>query len=486
MATAVRRPSALAIAALACIALAGVSLLLPSGPSYDPYQWLIWGRELAHLQLDTTGSGTSWKPLTALVAALLAPLGHAQPDAFLVVVRGGGLFAVFMAFRLAARLAPPGWAWPAGLAAAATLVLTGHIVGQTAVGNIEALTTGLVLLAVDRHLDGRRGQAFAAAVAAALMRPESWPFLLVYGLWLWRARERPRRVLIAAGAALVPLLWFGGDWIGSGRLSHGSDVALRPIPGTPGAGPHPIGGVLSEAWTVLPPPARVVVPAAIALTLVDGWRSRRDLRAPGVVKAALAAGALAWIAVVALMAKRGYPGESRFLFPAAGMLAVLVGDAIARAGALVPRSLPRPLQRVAPLAALLLLALLVVPDAGQLRVQAASVDRIADQDTALQAAVHEIGGARDVFECGRPATGWWAVPALAYDLGVRARVVNDRPVGRRPVVFKLDRGTSGLRAPLPRRHMRVVDRVSDWEVVDRCGIRTATQPAPRASAPGGS
>jgi len=31
----------------ACLALAGISLLLPSEPSYDPWAWLVWGRELA-------------------------------------------------------------------------------------------------------------------------------------------------------------------------------------------------------------------------------------------------------------------------------------------------------------------------------------------------------------------------------------------------------------------------------------------------------
>jgi hypothetical protein len=31
-----------------CLVLAGISLLLPSEPSYDPMAWLVWGREIAH------------------------------------------------------------------------------------------------------------------------------------------------------------------------------------------------------------------------------------------------------------------------------------------------------------------------------------------------------------------------------------------------------------------------------------------------------
>src|SRR3954469_19723493 len=94
------------VAVAVCAALAVASLALPSGPTYDPYAWLIWGRDLAHLDLTTTGGGTSWKPLPALIDALLSPLGGAAADGWLVVARAGALFAVFMAFRLAWRLAP--------------------------------------------------------------------------------------------------------------------------------------------------------------------------------------------------------------------------------------------------------------------------------------------------------------------------------------------------------------------------------------------
>src|SRR3954451_21805039 len=106
MARAVRMPSLLLIAAIACLALALASLALPSGATYDPYAWLIWGRDLAHMDLATGGTGTSWKPLPALLDALLTPLGGGAARGWLVVARAGALFAVFMSFRLAWRLAP--------------------------------------------------------------------------------------------------------------------------------------------------------------------------------------------------------------------------------------------------------------------------------------------------------------------------------------------------------------------------------------------
>jgi hypothetical protein len=41
--------------AFGCLLLAALSLLYPSTPSYDPWGWLLWGREIIHLRLDTVG-----------------------------------------------------------------------------------------------------------------------------------------------------------------------------------------------------------------------------------------------------------------------------------------------------------------------------------------------------------------------------------------------------------------------------------------------
>src|SRR3954469_1037713 len=119
-----RMPYPLLIAAAICLALGVASLAAPSGATYDPYAWLIWGRDLAHLNLVTSGTGTSWKPLPAIVDALLSPLGGGAAAGWLAVARAGALFAVVMAFRLAWRLAPRGWLLVAGAVAAATLLLT--------------------------------------------------------------------------------------------------------------------------------------------------------------------------------------------------------------------------------------------------------------------------------------------------------------------------------------------------------------------------
>src|SRR3954452_7228978 len=181
--------------ALACLGLAALSLLGPSVPTYDPWAWIIWGREITHLDLNTV-SGPSWKPLPILFTTPFALLGDAAaPALWLLVARAGGLLAIAMAYRLASRLGGRA----AGLVAAAALALADEFVRNFARGNSEGLLVALCLWAVERHLDGRRTDAFLLGLGAALLRPEVWPFWGLYGLWL--AYTQPRRRLPVAGAS---------------------------------------------------------------------------------------------------------------------------------------------------------------------------------------------------------------------------------------------------------------------------------------------
>jgi hypothetical protein len=55
---ALSRPSWLTgtlLVVVGCLALAALSLLTPSAPTYDPWSWIIWGREVVHLDLSTVG-----------------------------------------------------------------------------------------------------------------------------------------------------------------------------------------------------------------------------------------------------------------------------------------------------------------------------------------------------------------------------------------------------------------------------------------------
>ena len=88
--------------ALALI-VGALSLLFPSTPSYDPWAWIVWGREIVHLNLQTTG-GPTWKPLPMIFTTLFAPFGQAEPNLWLLIARAGAFAAVVMAARLGYRL----------------------------------------------------------------------------------------------------------------------------------------------------------------------------------------------------------------------------------------------------------------------------------------------------------------------------------------------------------------------------------------------
>jgi hypothetical protein len=403
------------IAAAISLALAVASLALPSGPTYDPYAWLIWGRELSHAGLSTTSGGTSWKPLPALVDALLSPLGHNAADGWLVVARAGALFAVFMAYRLATRLAPRGPRALAGVVAAASLLLTQEWVRRNGVGDAEGLMTALGLLAIDRHLDGRRGQAFALLVAAGLIRVEMWPFAAAYGAWLgWRGGWRTR-ALVVGGALTIPVLWFGGDWLGSGHLTTAAGRALHPVPGSPGVAAHPALAVVGQAFGMLPPPAWI----AIAVALISRCR-------PALWIMALA---FAWTAIVAAMAQRGYAGLPRFLFMASALEAVVAGvgaawlvDAIAQMGR-EPMRPARMRRAVIAAAGCAAFALGCIPAAARLPTDTAAIDKVADMDVHLADSVDEAAGVGAVLRC-RTDAPWYTTTALAYDLDVQPSAIH--------------------------------------------------------------
>nr|MBA3262273.1 hypothetical protein [Thermoleophilaceae bacterium] len=78
--------------------------VVPAAPGYDPWMWLLWGRELMGGGLDTA-EGPAFKPLPVAVCTLLAPLGPAAPTAWLIIARAGVLAAVALAALLAHRLA---------------------------------------------------------------------------------------------------------------------------------------------------------------------------------------------------------------------------------------------------------------------------------------------------------------------------------------------------------------------------------------------
>ncbi len=157
---------------VAALVVAALSLLRPYALAFDPMAWMVWGREVGRLTLDTS-SGPSWKPFPVLFTTPLALFGGSGPALWLIVARAGGLLALAGAFALASRLAGR-WA---GAAAVAVMALSPWWLFNTALGNSEGLLAAAVVWAIVAHLSGRYRWALALLTAAALMRPEAWPFL---------------------------------------------------------------------------------------------------------------------------------------------------------------------------------------------------------------------------------------------------------------------------------------------------------------------
>jgi hypothetical protein len=389
--------------ALAVLALTALTFLVPSAPTYDPWAWIIWGREILHLDLSTV-DGPSWKPLPVLLTTPFALFGGLAPDLWLFVARAGAIAGVVMAFRVARRLGGV----PAGAAAAAAYAIAPWTLRNAALGNSEGLLVALALGAVDRHLAGRPKHAFLLGLGAALLRPEAWPFLGLYGLWLlWR--EPAVRKLVIAGFVALPLLWLLPELWGSGDLLRAAHRAHTPRANSAAFADDPVREVVRQFGTMLTPALWVGLGALAAGLLLRIGSSRRDRR----TAVALAAGGAVWVAEVAVMTNDGFSGNARYLILPAAIACVLAGVGI---GWLV-RALPR---RVA--AGGLAVAILAVaaaagfaaPSVQRLDAVRASVYYQARLTDGLRVAVARAGGRDRLLACGTAYTGAFQVPAVAW------------------------------------------------------------------------
>ncbi len=393
----------LAVCTACCAAIAAASLAFPGAPVYDAWAWLIWGRELAGGGLDLS-SGPSWKPLPAGIAAVLSVAGDAAPELWLVLVRSAWLLAIVLAAELAYRLtlghAPLERMAAAAFAATSLLLLSDPITAwlrQGAGGMSEPLLVALVLGAVRAGIDGRHRIALVLAALGALLRPEIWPLLALYGLWLWRS-DRALRPYLASIAVTIPALWLGPDLLSAGDALSGAERAQRSG-----------GSTLDALADVFEHAARLPLGVAwpLAALAVIGRAPRMRL---------LAAGVLGWIAIVLVMTVAGFWGLPRFMTPAAAIVGVLGGVGLAHLLAAV-RGRGTVLPAVALAALVLGLAAQVGLRGYQLRDAAVTIGRVGDSHDRLRAVTREAGGLRALMRCGRMVTSDVLLrPALAWEL----------------------------------------------------------------------
>jgi hypothetical protein len=452
----------------ACIGLGALSLLLPSEPSYDPWAWFVWSRELANFELDTDG-GPSWKPLPVLLLAFAAPLGDEVPVTLWIgLARAGALLGLVLAYRLAARFAggPPALRAVAGTTAAVALALTPDWFQFTAHASEAPLAVALMLWAVERHLDRRSGQAMALLAVVCLMRPEVFPFLAVYAIWLWRA-ERGLRGPVAALMVAIPLAWLVPEWIGSGHpLDAGSQARSAP---------HWSLSLADRPW--LRALERLHNHAGLAVELlaamaVAGAVVRRQ-RAVLVLAAAAAVEAALFVA----MTQAGFSGNPRYALPALAVVCVLAGTGAARtaeAGATLAERFPA-LPRLSGAAlALTLVALLAAPlvegRAGRLEFEGREVGGRMDLHRDLARAIAAAGGAEALRELGSATTNRALHTRLAWELRYPIQHV-ERGYGHRVVLRTSDERIAGdvlvWGRPAER---RTLARTGSFDVYRRIGV----------------
>jgi hypothetical protein len=416
-------------------------LLAAPAPAYDPWAWLLWGREVTEGTLSTS-EGPAFKPLPVLVTTLLAPFGGAAPVLWVLLARAAALAAVLFAFMLGRRL---GGSASAGWAAAIAVAGTQLYLQLAASGHSEGILLALALGGYEAWLSGRRKLAFACAVGCGLVRVETWPFLLVAAIVAWRRRPAARPAL-AAAVLLVPAAWLIPELIGSGDLLRAGARARIAEPGQPALAGIPAWASLRDALGLVP---------------LGLW--------PGLVAAALlapatllpAAAGAAWLLVVAAMAQAGFSGEARYALPGAALIALSAAAGLAAAAA--RRGVPVALVVVA------VLGVVLAERAGNLAdIRARQAHQWALQAD-LEDAVAAAGGRSAVLACGRPAVGRLRGPLLAYRLHVEKQAVEPDEAPRAPGVAFLSRLTQDARVEprTPAAFSRVAE-AGEWEVRSSC------------------
>lgn len=443
-----------AIVAVALIVVSIVLVVLTDiRPDYDPYGWLVWGRQTLHWSLDTNGE-PSWKPLAFLFTLPYALVGRAQLWLWMVtavaISLSGPVFAGRVAYKLTGaspnhRHAPVVAGVFAGIA---LLGLSGYM-DYILTARSDPMIVALCLAAVDFHLARRPRVAFVMLLLAALGRPEAWLLVGLYALWAWRSVP-PMRALVAAGAMFIPTAWFLVPGLTSKSWFIAGDLALHSAPVRHG---NKIFGVVGRFLDLAAAPIELAALAAIALAV---WRRDRAVL--------LVAGAAAlWVVVEIAFALHGLSGAPRYMFEPAAVMVVLAAAAVGGVLKVAARS-SRPAAAWSGPAAVALLVATLVPSA-LVRARTEHADliyerRVARQIDRLPALIRREGGAARIRACGRPAvTALGFQATLAFELGVNVADVAVVPNGSNrsgPVVLFVPHLLGWQVRPL---HLLAADRV---------------------------
>jgi len=480
----VQRRLVLGAASAAALALASTALL-PAQPTYDPWAWAVWGRELVQGSLDTS-AGPSWKPLPPIVIAALSPLRLVSETlpatVWVLAVRFAAIVGIVLTARLAVALARFAWperrdlAVPAALLAAAALLAGGGFLRYFAAGSDAPLAMSFAALGALALLSGRPRLGACALALLVLVRPEATP---IFAFVAWRAFS-PRAA--AAALAAMVALWTVPEWVGSGDpLGAFKQAASRPSWAASNAD-DPVLASLGEAARLLGPVTLAgLVAASLALLA-------RRTRATGAARWLLAI-TFAWVAAVAASTALGFSGNARYYAPIVPLAAALAAVGLVQVVAFVDGRSARlsPLAALVPGAGLLVAGAALVSSFGAVRER---MDAEASLARALAAAPAAIGarvpassereglaGARRLIEAGTLRVDRPFQTHAAYILGVPIVAV-ERPRRKLPryaldhprIPTANERRGSQLRASLgraARERWRLLATIDGWRIIVR-------------------
>ncbi len=410
----------------------GIVVWARTRPGFDPYGWLVWGHQTVAGGLDTNAA-PSWKPLPYVFTVPYALFGHDQLWLWMItavaVALAGSIFAARIAYRLTG--APSGRRWAALIAGAlAGLALLeiqdwAHYVLSS---QSDPMIVALCLAAIDAHLSGRPRLAFGLAVLAGLGRPEVWPFLALDAIWLW-LRVPGARTVVVAGTLVTLALWFGIPALtsrtpfvaASNALGSGRRLRSDRVFGT-------IGRFLDMHELALE------LAALLSVALAVLRRDRATL--------ALAAGVCGWVLVEIAFALHGWPGLTRYMFEAGGVMVVVAAVGVGRVLADPPR-LASPLGLAGIVVAVAVVAGLVPGAVSRVRAERADL-RAQHARTAeinrLATAIDRAGGRARVLSCGEPVVLLEYQTVLAWTLHINVAKIGWKlppalAAGRPLVVF---------------------------------------------------
>jgi hypothetical protein len=284
-------------------------------PGYDPYGWLDWGYHTLHGSLNL-GGAPSWKPFTFVFTVVYSLFGHWALYLWMLtavsISLSGAVFGGRIAYRLTATEGGPAWvAFAAGAFGGAAVLGIQEYFHYLMSAQSDSMLVSVCLAAIDMYLCGRLRWAFWLGVLAGWGRPEVWPFLAVYGIYLIRRHPNMRKDVIG-GAVLTLFFWFGVPTITNGRPNIAGQLALRsPRECTTGKITCTISRFAALDYIVLELAALLVLVLAL---LRRNW-----------TVVTLAGMAVGWVVIEIAFVLHGFPGVPRYLFEPAGLTAVLAG-----------------------------------------------------------------------------------------------------------------------------------------------------------------